>query len=234
MGNKYLRAKKEGIFASFVNYIKGIFDKDEITRDEFGIDADPRETILRNLEISQTFISREFAEALTGKEYADDPHPFQIQYDENDNLILKELEFLLSREPETSAIDISNVELSELIPYALEAFKKHRAAGNFDSKLNPSKKISGKDMQKHLDSNIQYLEQLQLEFQQTKSTEAPDTFAPDPERQEKEESIRKSQAEKLAIEGQIAEIDKEIKELTDLLKQKQSQREILSKSLEER
>lgn len=53
-----------------------------------------------------------------------------------------------------------------------------------------------------------------------------------PERQEKEESIRKSQEEKQAIKKQISEIDKEIEDLTSLLKQKKAQRDDLSRSLE--
>lgn len=55
-----------------------------------------------------------------------------------------------------------------------------------------------------------------------------------PERQEKEASIRKSQAEKQAIVQQIAEIDKEIEVLTALLKQKKAQRDDLLSSLEEK
>ena len=54
------------------------------------------------------------------------------------------------------------------------------------------------------------------------------------ERTEKETSIRKSQAEKQAIEQQIAEIDKEIEDLTAALNQKKAERDALANSLEDK
>lgn len=72
------------------------------------------------------------------------------------------------------------------------------------------------------------------EYLDKKKEQELDDSATSPERQEKEASIRKSQAEKQAIAQQIAEIDKEIEVLTALLKQKKAQRDDLSSSLEEK
>jgi hypothetical protein len=72
------------------------------------------------------------------------------------------------------------------------------------------------------------------EFLDKKKEQELDNSATSPERQEKEASIRRSQAEKQAIVQQIAEIDKEIEELTALLNKKKAQRDDLSSSLEEK
>ena len=72
------------------------------------------------------------------------------------------------------------------------------------------------------------------EYLEKKKKQELDEVAPTSERQEKEDNIRKSQAEKKEIEGQIAEVDEEIEELTALLNQKKAQRSDLSNSLEEK
>ena len=72
------------------------------------------------------------------------------------------------------------------------------------------------------------------EYLEKKKEQELDDSAISPERQEKEASIEKRQAEKQAIEQQIAEIDKEIEVLTPLLNQKKAQRDDLSSTLDEK
>lgn len=67
------------------------------------------------------------------------------------------------------------------------------------------------------------------EYLNKKKEQELDASDTDSERQKKEESIRKSRAEKQIIEHQIAETDKKIEELTKLLEQEKAKRTDLSK-----